>query len=117
MLNAIQDFWRTKINFKTSKPTVMAPIKDLKVGQMLELEYKHPKDVGIINSDHLTTTRLNPDEIDNRKIQGVVINVFREENTRTWVLGIRVHKQQNNFMVQRDFLLMEYEIVNFRILS
>lgn len=117
MLTAIQDFWRTKINLKISKQKSLAPIKDLKVGQMLELEYKHPKDVGIINSDHLTTTRLNPDELDNRRVQGVVIHVFREDTTRTWVLGIRVHKKQNDYMVQRDFLFMEYEIKNYRILS
>ena len=115
MLATIKDFWENKVKFK--KPNTKTPIKELKVGQMLELEYKHPKDVGIINSNHLTTTRLNADELDNRKIHGVVINVFREENTRTWVLGIRVHKKQNNFMVQRDFLFMEYEIKNYRILS
>jgi len=110
LVEKIKDLWKPK-------PAIQHSVRELQIGQFVEVSYKHPSQIGIVDGKNLTCTRLNPDEIDNRKIQGVVIQVVREELTRTWLLGIRVHKTLSKATIQRDFLFMEYEIEKLRILN
>lgn len=101
------------------KKTEEAPtnVENLEMGSFIELSYKHPKDVGIINKDHLTCTRLNLDEIENRKIKGFVYSKYYDKNLRKWLLGVRACKKNGNEMIERDFLFLEYEIEKIRVLN
>ena len=99
----------------TKNPSVT--VEELKIGNILELTYKHPREVGIVGEDSLTVTRLNQDELDNRTIQGTVTNVFREKSLYKWFLCVRVYKNNNGISSLREFTFMEDEIESFRLLS
>ena len=101
--------------FKNVKKEIL--IKDLEIGSFLELEYKHPSKVGIINSNALTCTRLNEDELKNRKIQGFIISKYFDNELRIWFLGIRSCKKNGNEIKERNFLFLETEIEKYRILK
>lgn len=91
-------------------------VKDVDIGVFLELEYKDPKTVGIISEHSLTCTRLNDDELKNRKIQGFTISKYFDNNLRIWFIGVRACKKYGNEIKERDFLFLENEIEKIRIL-
>ena len=92
-------------------------IKDLEIGSFLKLEYKDPKTIGIISQNSLTCTRLNNDELINRKIQGFVITKYYNNDLRLWFIGIRACKKNGNQIFERDFLFLETEIKEFELLK
>jgi hypothetical protein len=92
-------------------------IKDVELGKFLELEYKHPNSLGIINSNSLTCTRLNQDELQNRKIQGFITSKYFDNNLRIWFLGIKSYKKNGNEMIERNYLFIENEIEKIRLLK
>lgn len=100
--------------FKKGKPITIA---DLTIGDLVEVSYHHPKDLGFFTENQLTCTRLNPDELDNRKIKGIVIRTFKNPDIFKWFIEIKTQKIYDGFSVDRCFLLMETEIEMIRRIS
>ena len=92
-------------------------VTDLKIGDIIELSYHHPKNLGFFSDNQLICTRLNPDEIDNRTIKGIVTNVFRNADLLKWFLEVKTQKILNGRSVERKFLLLENEIERIRKLT
>lgn len=104
-------FEKLKNFFKKEEKITIA---DLKVGDIVELTYYHPKELGFFNDNELICTRLNPDEIENRKIKGVVVKTFKNQELYKWFIEVKTHKVYDNIPVERCFLLMEDEIETLR---
>jgi hypothetical protein len=105
---------KLKSMFKKQEPV---KISDLKIGDVVELSYHHPKDLGFFNENQLTCTRLNPDELENRKIKGIIISVYRNQEIYRWFLEVKTHKTYDSIPVERCFLFMENEIETIRKLK
>lgn len=108
MLSYFRDFFKKKPKLE---------VKDLTIGVFLELEYKHPKSVGIITPNSLTCTRLNSDELENRKIQGFATNKYFNKELRIWFVSVRSCKKVGNEIIERDYLFLENEIERIRLLN
>lgn len=96
------------------KKEPLITVADLQVGDIVELSYRHPKDLGFFNDNELICTRLNPDEIENRKIKGIVVKTFRNQELYKWFLEVKTQKVYGNMPVERCFLFMEDEIETLR---
>lgn len=97
--------------FKKSTPITIA---DLQVGDIVELSYYHPKELGFFNDNEFTCTRLNPDEIQNRKIKGIVVKTFKNQDLYKWFIEVKTQKIYDNIPVERCFLFLEDEIETLR---
>ena len=111
VLENIKNIFKKQFNKNTIS------IKELDIGNFLELEYKDPKTIGIINSNTLTCTRLNQDELTNRKIKGFVTSKQFDNNLRIWFIGFRSCKKNGNEMLERNFLFLETEIEKIKLLQ
>lgn len=89
-------------------------IADLQTGDIVELTYYHPKELGFFNDNEFICTRLNPDEIQNRKIKGIVVKTFKNQELYKWFLEVKTQKVYDNMPVERCFLFMEDEIETIR---
>lgn len=100
-----------KLFKKSEQKTTIA---ELKTGDIVELSYFHPKELGFFNDNEFTCTRLNPDEIQNRKIKGIVVKTFKNEELYKWFLEVKTQKVYNDVPFDRNFLFMEDEIETLR---
>jgi len=66
------DFITKFFKRKNKEKTVIEIIQQLQIGDLVVVEYKHPKQIGITSGETLSYTRLNREEINNRKIRGAV---------------------------------------------
>lgn len=105
------------LNVFNKKNKQKLQISELKIGDMIQLSYYHPFDLGFINNNQLTSTRLNPDEIENRTIKGVVVNTFKNNDILKWFIEIKVQKEYNGMSLERKFIFMEHEIETMKRLK
>lgn len=99
---------------KLFKKKVPVTIADLQIGDIVELSYYHPQELGFFNDNEFTCTRLNPDEIENRKIKGIVVKTFKNQDLYKWFLEIKTQKVYGNVPVERCFLFIEDEVETLR---
>jgi hypothetical protein len=95
------------------KPPTIS-IADLKIGDVVELTYYHPSEIGFLDDNQFTCTRLNDDELENRTIKGIVVNTFKNLDLLKWFIEVKTQKNYNGVPVERCFLLMENEIKSLR---
>lgn len=88
-------------------------ISEIKIGDMVELTYYHPKDTGSLNGN-LICTRLNPDELENRTIKGIITNVFLNKELFQRFVEVKTCKVYNDVPVERKFFFFESEIEKIR---
>lgn len=81
------------------------------------MEYCDPKTVGIISDNTLSNTRLNADELENRVIRGCVERVQYEPGANSHSIKIKTFKVNNGYLAVREFMLMSYEVTNYRVLT
>jgi hypothetical protein len=95
-------------------------ISSLKVGQLVELKYKHPKEMGFLHNS-TTCTRLNEDELENRTIKGSITSIYKQPSICKWFIGIKSYKKSYGNSVEesyeRHYLFIEDEIDYIRELS
>ena len=104
-------------NFLTRfKKETKIELRELEIGSFIEVSYKDPKSLGIISENTLTCTRLNQDEVINRKITGFITSKYFDDYLRIWFLGVRACKKNGNQIIERDFLFMENEIEKYKLL-
>ena len=94
-------------------------ISKLSTGALVELKYRHPREMGFL-SDNVTCTRLNGDELENRVIKGSITSVYRQPGILKWFVGIKCYKRNvNNHEenYERHYLFIEDEIEYIRELN
>lgn len=112
------EFFRSFFKKKEKENSVSQLIQELETGQYVELEYKHPNEVGVVGGQGLTCTRLNQDEINNRVIQGTILFSQRDDSIRKWLISIKVFKKHESGEIrERQFLFIEDEIKKLRLLT
>ena len=89
----------------------------MNVGDWVEMEYCDPKTVGIISANTLSNTRLNADELENRVIRGCIERVQYETAANSYSIKIKTFKVKDGYLSVREFMLMSFEVTNYRILA
>jgi hypothetical protein len=88
----------------------------LKTGQAIEVRFHDPKTLGFINQNELSYTRLNPDELEDRTIQGIVEHVTWEHDIGH-LLKVATFQIRENKPLFRSYLFLEGEIEYVRVLK
>jgi len=87
---------------------------DIVLSDAVELEFKDPRKIGIIDSlgNHTTLTRFNPEEFENRVVKGIVARVWKEANPlNQWLIEVSTQlKLKNDVTVTRKFVFLDNEI-------
>jgi len=105
---------------KSFRKAKILAFKDIQVGQLVELKYKHPNEMGFLNNS-TTCTRLNDDELNSRIIKGSIISKYKQQSLYKWLIGIKSFKmvlidgQEVSF--EREYLFLEEEIEYIRELN
>lgn len=95
--------------------TVPDVIKELVVGDQVFLEYRHPRDVGILDGNGLAFTRLNGPELENRRIRGTISHVRKEGSPlNTLIIEIATYDSPAMPGQLRKFLFLPDEIKEIR---
>ncbi len=89
-------------------------LSDIDLGQMVEVVFHDPRKLGILVPGNTSCTRFNPDEYDNRTVQGFVVHKGEHHGT---VFGKYVIIESRKLDKQRQFLLLDYEIDTIRLLT
>ena len=63
---------------KKKEKSIKEVLAELHVGDLVYLEYRHPKETGILGDGGLAFTRLNQAEMDNRKIKGSISGLWKK---------------------------------------
>lgn len=98
--------------FKTKKEkTPQEVFSELKLGDLVSVEYRHPKEIGILSGQSLTFTRLNREELDNRKIRGTISSI-RNKDLPLKMMIVEVSTFESPAMpgTLRKFLFLAEEI-------
>lgn len=91
---------------------------DIGTADPIELEFKDPRKIGIIDKlgNHTTLTRFNPDEFENRIVKGIVSKIWKEEGLlNQWLIEVVAHvkshtKSGTEIILSRKFVLFDNEI-------
>lgn len=103
-------FW-SKIFGRKKEKTPEETFAELKLGDLVSVEYRHPKEIGIVTGESLTYTRLNHEEIDNRKIRGTISSI-RNKDLPLKMMVVEVSTYESPAMpgTLRRFLFLAEEI-------
>ena len=88
----------------------------LKTGQAIEVRFRDPKTLGFMDKNELSYTRFNPDELENRTLQGIVEHVVWEHDIG-WLLKVSTFQVRGNKPLFRSYLFLEQEIEYVRVLK
>lgn len=87
---------------------------DIVLSDAVELEFKDPRKIGIIDQlgNHTTLTRFNPEEFENRVVKGIVARVWKEDRPlNQWLIEVSTQlKLKNDVTVTRKFVFLDNEI-------
>ena len=73
-------FWTRLFGDSEDLKQVKDVLPELSVGDLVHLEFRHPKEVGIVSGDRLTYTRLNSAELNECKVKGSITRIWKEQN-------------------------------------
>jgi hypothetical protein len=108
--------WLKSLLPKKKKKKAHTQIKDLVKGQMVEVKFRHPTEVGIFDKNTLTCTRFNPHELKNRCVHGFVKQVAKWSGGPNFG-NYLVVESSNTEGNRREYLFLQSEIKSIRILE
>jgi len=99
---------------QSNKKKQYITVSEAKLGQMVEVVFRDPRDLGIQVPGQLTCTRFNPDEFENRVVKGFVKHKGTHE---AHPFGKYITIESRKLDRERQFLLMDYEIESMRLID
>jgi hypothetical protein len=101
--------------FGRKTKTIKEIIEELSVGDLVLVEYKHPKEIGIVDGNNLTHTRLNLAEVEKRKIKGTITALRKESRPlRSTLIEVASYDSAAMPGQLRKFLFLDDEIKEIR---
>lgn len=89
-------------------------VTEAEIGQMVEVVFHDPRDLGIQVPGQLTCTRFNPDEFEDRVVRGFVKQKGEHHGS---ALGRYIVIETRKLDRERHFLFLDYEIKSMRIID
>lgn len=89
-------------------------IDEVQIGQMVEVTFRDPRDIGIQVPGQLTCTRFNPEEFEKRVVKGFVKHKGEHNATP---FGKHITIETRRLERQREFLFLDYEIETIRAID
>lgn len=90
-------------------------VGEAEIGQLVEVEFRDPRTLGIQVPGQLTCTRFNPDEYEDRKFKGFIVFVGKWEGGPEY--GKYIVVSTNRLNRQRQFLFLAAEIESIRLID
>jgi len=112
-------FWKRFFGLekKVPKKTVKDQLGNLSVGDLVSLNFKTPKDIGIVSGQELSLTRLNPQEASIRKVRGSVTRVWKDDGLKAMILEVATYSSPDLPGTLRKMTFLEDEIEELRKLD
>jgi len=89
----------------------------LAAGDLVFVRFKSPNQIGIVSGHHLAFTRLNPQEIDARQVQGSVSRIWKDKDLRTMLLEVATYNSPSMPGQLRKMTFLEDEIEEVVLIS
>lgn len=100
--------------FSKKKAPAFVGVDDVELGQMVEVIFRDPRDLGIQVPGQLTCTRFNEDEFKDRTVRGFVKHKgVHSGQPRGRYITIETRKHER----ERNFLFLDYEIESMRLIN
>lgn len=112
-------FWKKFFGLeKKSVPkSVKEELGNLRVGDLVFLKFKTPKEIGIVSGQELCLTRLNRNEAAIRKVQGSVTRVWKDEGLKAVILEVATYSSPDMPGTLRKMTFLQDEIEELRKLD
>lgn len=108
-------FWNNLFGKKKPpKKTTKEILAELIAGDLVFVRFKSPHQIGIVSGQELAFTRLNPQEIDARQVQGSVSRVWKDTDLRVMFLEVATYSSPAMPGQLRKFTFLEDEIEEVR---
>lgn len=96
---------------KSSSPQ----LRDLRVGDFVEIKFNDPRKMGLLDPSSILTKRYDSEDLDTMTLTGIITNTFTNCNMR--FVELTVTKIVNGVSRTRLYTLMEDDIKNIRMVK
>ena len=109
-------FWSNFFGKKKQLPikTTKEILTELIAGDLVFVKFKSPHQIGIVSGHELAFTRLNPQEIITRQIQGSVSRVWKDRDLKVMLLEVATYSSPAMPGQLRKMTFLEDEIDEVR---
>lgn len=111
MLESLVNTLRRVFAGKPNKTT----INDLRLGDIIELRFRDPRKMGLLDPSGQLTKRYDPDDLQTRMLFGMVTNTFVMHGMRFFELTVT--KIVNGGPQTRVYTIMEDDVESLRIVK
>lgn len=100
---------------KKQNPTSRPRLKELRVGNLVEIRFRDPRKMGLVDPSGVLTKRYDPEDLDTMTLTGMVTNIF--VNCNMQFIELTVTKVVNGLSKTRLYTLMEDDIANIKVIK